>query len=228
MLKKLFVAVAVLALAAPAFALVASKDGSVVTIPNGTPVDQPMGDRTDVMYNTGGAWDTVCTSNGSASGWSYYQMNVWTNTTGEPQTLVELGFPTNEYSSDPIAMPVEWNVDLNQTSIYNIINPYSHAWDGVGTFYPAGAPDTSPPTVYSIIDCSGAGLVLPDTQSMVWGYENAGLCGQISYNGVETIGWYVSYWDSDVPYGRTGVQRFKSVGFTAAEESSLSQVKSLY
>ncbi len=228
MLKKLFVAFAILAIAAPAFALVASKDGSVVTIPNGTAVDQPIGDRTDVMYNTGGAMNTPATTNGSASGWAYYTLHIWTNNTGEPQTLVELGFPTNEYSSDPIVMPVEWNVDLNQTSIYNVTNPYTWAWDGVGTFYPAGVIDTSPPTVYSIIDISGEGLVLPAGQSMAWGYENAGLCGQISYNGVETIGWYVSYWDSDVGYGRTGLQQFKSLGFTATEEATLSQVKSLY
>jgi hypothetical protein len=99
----------------------------------------------------------------------------------------------------------------------------------VGTFYPAGLPDTSPPTVYSVIDISGEGLVLPIGQSMCWGYENAGLCGQISYNGVETVGWYVNYWDSDAPYGRTGLQQFKGdYGIIANEESSLSQVKSLY
>ena len=228
MLKKLFVALTILALAAPAFAFVASKDGSVVITPNGTPVDQPLGDRTDVMYNTGGAMNTPATTAGSASGWAYYTLHIWSNTTGEPQTLVELGFPTNQLSTEPIAMPVEWNVDLNQTSVYNVTNPYSWGWDGVGTFYPAGAPDTSPPTVYSIIDISGEGLVLPAGQSMAWGYENAGLCGQISYNGVETIGWYVSYWDSDVGYGRTGLQQFKSLGSVATEENSLSQVKSLY
>jgi len=83
--------------------------------------------------------------------------------------------------------------------------------------------------VYSIIDISGEGLILPAGQSMVWGYENAGLCGQISYNGVETIGWYVSYWDSDVNYGRTGLQQFTADYLTTAtDEATLSQVKSVY
>jgi len=228
MLKKLFVAFAILALAAPAFALVASKDGSMVTTPNGSPVDQPIGDRALVEYNTGGAWATASTTNGSASGWCYYIMHVWTNTTGQPVQLIELGFPTNQYSTEPIAMPVEWNVDLNQTSIYNITDPYSWGWDGVGTFYPTGVIDTSPPTVYSDINVTGSALILSAGQSMVWGYENAGLCGQINYNGVETVGWYVSYWDSDVGYGRTAVQRFKADPPVATEENSLSQVKSLY
>jgi hypothetical protein len=228
MLKKLFVAFAILALAAPAFALVASKDGSMVTTPNGSPVDQPIGDRALVEYNTGGAWATAATTNGSASGWAYYTMHVWTNTAGQTVQLTELGFPTNEYSTDPIVMPVEWNVDLNNNDVYSIVNPYSHAWDGVGTFYPAGLPDTSPPTVYSDIDVTGAALLLAPAVSMVWGYENAGLCGQIAYNGVETVGWYVSFWDSDAPYSRTGLQRFKADPPVATEENSLSQVKSLY
>ncbi len=229
MLKKLFVAFAILALAAPAFALVVSRDGSVEIPSNSTPMDQPLGDRADVEYNTGGAMFTAATTAGNASGWSYYTMHVYTNTGADGLSLLELGFPTNENSADPIAMPVEWNIDLGNGNIYSIVNPYTHAWDGVGTFYPAGLPDTSPPSVYSIIDISGEGLVLPMGQSMCWGYENAGLCGQISYNGVETIGWYVSFWDSDAPYARTGLQQFKGdYGIIANEESSLSQVKSLY
>jgi len=229
MLRKLVVALAVLAIAAPAFALVASKDGSVVTTPNSNPIDQPLGDRADVEYNTGGAMFTPSTLNGSASGWAYYTMAVYTNAAAQDIEFLELGFPTNEYSSDPIAMPVEWNIDLNNNSVLSIVNPYSHAWDGVGTFYPTGAADTSPPDTYTVVDISANNLVLPAGVAMVWGYENAGLCGQIDYNGVETVGWYVSYWDSDAPYGRTGLQQFTADYLTtAAEEATVSQVKSLY
>ncbi len=229
MLRKLVVALAVLAIAAPAFAFVASKDGSVVIIPNSSPVDQPLGDRADVEYNTGGAMFTPATTAGNASGWAYYTMNVYTNGAAQDIEFLELGFPTNENSADPIVMPVEWNIDLNNNDVYSVADPYTHAWDGVGTFTPTGVIDTSPPTVYSVVDVSAANLVLPAGASMVWGYENAGLCGQITFNGVETIGWYVSFWDSDEPYGRTGLQQFTADYLTTAtEEATLSQVKSLY
>jgi hypothetical protein len=229
MLRKLVVALAVLAIAAPAFAFVASKDGSMVTTPNSSPVDQPLGDRADVEFNTGGAMGTPATTAGSASGWAYYTMNVYTNGAAQDIKFLELGFPTNAYSTDPIALPVEWNIDLNNNDVYSVVNPYSHAWDGVGTFTPTGVIDTSPPTVYSLIDISANNIVLPAGASMVWGYENAGLCGQIAYNGVETIGWYVSYWDSDVSYSRTGLQQFKADYLTTAtDDATMSQVKSLY
>ena len=68
-----------------------------------------------------------------------------------------------------------------------------------------------------------------DGDLLYWGYENAGLCGQVEYSGVETIGWYVSYWDSDVPYGRTSLMQFRAVTpTTPTEERSLSAIKSLY
>ena len=229
MLRKLVVALAVLAIAVPAFAFVASKDGSMVIIPNGSPVDQPLGDRADVEFNTGGAMFTPATTAGSASGWAYYTMHVYTNTAAQDIKLLDVGFPTNQLSTEPIAMPVEWNVDLNNNDVYSIVNPYTHAWDGVGTFTPTGVIDTSPPTVYTVVDIAAENLVLPAGATMVWGYENAGLCGQISSNGVETIGWYVNLWDSDLPYGRTGLQQFSADYLTTAtEEASLSQVKSLY
>jgi hypothetical protein len=167
MLRKLVVALAVLAIAAPAFALVASKDGSMVTTPNGSPVDQPLGDRADVEFNTGGAMFTAATTNGSASGWAYYTVHVYTNTAAQDLAFLELGFPTNEYSADPIVMPVEWNIDLNNGDYMTVINPYTHAWDGVGTFYPTGVVDTSPPTVYSVIDIAANNLVLPAGAAMV-------------------------------------------------------------
>ena len=64
---------------------------------------------------------------------------------------------------------------------------------------------------------------------MVWGYENAGLCGQTSFNGVVTIGWYIDAWDPDDSYGRTGLLQFTADYLTtAADDASLSQVKSLY
>lgn len=228
-MKKLFVAIAILALAAPAFALVASRDGLQVTTANSTPVDQPLGDRADVEFNTGGSMFFAPTTNGSASGWSYYIEHIWSNTTGFPLMLLELGFPTNEYSTDPIAIPVDWTVDLDNSNIFSIADPYTYAWDGLGTFTPVGIIDTSPPTEYTVVDVSGEGLVLDMGQSMIWGYENAGLCGQTDFNGEITYGLYQGFWDDDSLYGRTALQQFTAdYAGTAAEDATLSQVKSLY
>ncbi|MCB1161464.1 MAG: hypothetical protein R3C71_10910 [Candidatus Krumholzibacteriia bacterium] len=229
MLRKLVVALVVLAMAAPAFALVASKDGLVITTQNNNPVNQPLGDRDDVEFNTGGSMFFPPDTNGSASGWYYYVEHVYTNNGADALMLNSLGFPTNYYSQDPIDLPVDWTIDLDNNSVYSITNPYTWAWDGLGQFTPTGADDTSPPDTYTVIDITGAGLMLAAGQSMVWGYENAGLAGQTGVTGQETIGWYVDFWDSDIAYSRTALMQFTGdYATTAAEESSLSQVKSLY
>ena len=138
MLKKLVVAFAIMAIAAPAFAFVASKDGLTIHTPNNNPVDQPLGDRADVEYNTGGAMFFAPTTAGTATGWSFYIAHIYTNTAAQDLGLLELGFPTNEDSTDPIAVPVDWTVALNNCDIYSIADPYTYAWDGLGTFTPAG------------------------------------------------------------------------------------------
>ena len=225
MLKKLLVVLAILALAAPAFALVASKDGTVITDPT-TPNDATSA-RSAFEFNTGGAWDFPPTTNGSASGWSYYIIPVFTNETGGDLMLSELGFPTNEYTADPIPVPVEWNIYFG-SNYMDITDPYTFAWTYMGTFMPLGAIDTSPPDTYTPVDVTGEGIVLPDGATMVWGYENAGLCGQTDFNGVVTIGWYVSYWDPDDTYGRTGLMQFGAGAGTAAMDASMGAVKALY
>lgn len=229
MLKKLVVAVAIMALAAPAFALVASKDGLTITTANSNPVDQPLGDRADVEFNTGGTMFFAPTTNGSASGWSFYIAHVYTNAGTMDLGLLELGFPTNEYSTDPIAIPVDWTIDLDNADVLSIADPYTYAWDGLGTFTPAGVIDTSPPDTYTIVDVSGESLILGAGQSMVWGYENAGLCGQTDFNGEITWGLYQGFWDDDSLYGRTALMQFTGDYITtASEDNSLSSVKSLY
>jgi hypothetical protein len=229
MLKKLVVAFAIMAIAAPAFAFVASKDGLTIHTPNNNPVDQPLGDRADVEYNTGGAMFFAPTTAGTATGWSFYIAHIYTNTAAQDLGLLELGFPTNEDSTDPIAVPVDWTVALNNSDIFSIADPYTYAWDGLGTFTPAGVIDTSPPDTYSVVDISAEGLILAAGASMIWGYENAGLCGQTDFNGEITYGLYMGFWDDDSLYGRTALQQFTgNYTTTASEDATLSQVKSLY
>lgn len=189
----------------------------------------PLGPLPDIAFNTGGEMFMPPTLNGSASGWSYYILHKFTPPFEWWWIVDSFGFPTNEYSSDPIAMPVEWVADAWVNDIYAIDNPYTYGWAWRGDFYPAGAPDTSPPDTYTIVNPMSEGVYIGWNQTLVWGYENAGLCGQVEYSGVETIGWYVSYWDSDVPYGRTSLMQLTAFGNGSATEArSLSAIKSLY
>ncbi len=233
-MKRLFTALSLAACAAmvvagPATAGVISRaevlPGSPADI---VPPPLPEGAR-DIRFNTGGEMFTPATANGSASGWSYYILHEYVPTSSFWWNIETFGFPTNQYSSDPIEMPVEWVADSWVGDIYAIDNPYSYPWPWRGDFYPAGDPDTSPPDTYTIVNVLGLGVYVAWDQTFVWGYENAGLCGQVSYNGVETIGWYVSYWDSDAPYGRTALMQFTAIGvWSPIEQRSLSAIKSLY
>lgn len=64
---------------------------------------------------------------------------------------------------------------------------------------------------------------------MIWGYENAGLCGMAPYSGVETFGWYLGYWASDAEYGRTALMQFMAVpACVPVAERSLSAIKAHY
>ncbi|MBM4119005.1 hypothetical protein FJ251_14975 [bacterium] len=180
----------------------------------------------EVAFNTGGAMFTPPAYGGTASGWGYYILHEYCFPYG--MLVGRFGFPTNEYSGDPIAMPVEWVIDCEVGDIYAIVNPYIHDWTWRGTFYPAGDPDTSPPDTYTVVNVSGLCIFVQAGETMVWGYENAGLCGTIVYNGVETICWYVSYWDSDAPYGYTSLMQFEAWDCTPTAERSLSAIKSLY
>jgi hypothetical protein len=185
----------------------------------------------NLYFNTGGAAFTPPTIGGSASGWAYYVVHEYHCSDDHNWYVFTFDFPTNEYSTDPIAIPVEWVADCNVGSIEAILSPYSHDWQWRGTFYPAGAPDTSPPDTYTRVWPLDSGAVIyfgPQHPTMVWGYENAGLCGMISYNGVETVGWYVNYWDSDAPYGRTALLQFIADYSTPTESRSMSAIKSLY
>jgi hypothetical protein len=178
----------------------------------------------EIAFNTGGEMFTPPTYGGTASGWAYYILHEYCFPLG--LTVARFGFPTNQYSSDPIPMPVEWVADCEVGDIYAISSPYSFDWTWRGTFYPAGDPDTSPPDTYTVVGTSY--FWVSEGQTMVWGYENAGLCGLVEYNGVETIGWYMNYWDSDAPYGRTSLMQFTAYDPTPTAERSLSAIKSLY
>lgn len=229
MLKKLLVAAAILALAAPVFA-VTSKDGLVQSSNDINPVESSSV-RADVEFNTGGVMNLVPDALGSATGWAYFSAHMYTNGGGMALNLLELAFPTCENSTDPIALPVLWFVTAATGDItVDIGDPYTATYDFSGTFYPTNLIDSlAGDLVYDAVDVTGEAITLADAASMWWGYENAGLQGMTSFVAEQTWGYWVSFWDDDSFYGRTALMQFMGdYGTTATDASTISQVKSLY
>ncbi len=230
MLRKLVLTFAILTLAIPAFALGIDKDTYVPQQHDGSGVDV-ISSREDVVYNTGGAVDFVPTTMGAANAWAFWVASAYTNATGFDLELTSLDLPCAEYSSDPIALPVAWGVDLGNADVLSIPDPYGYAWGNAGTFSPVGPADpaSGAELVYTIVDVSADAMVLPDAGSMVWGYENPGLFGMTDFNGVLTYGLYQGAWDPDEAWGITNVYQFKAnYVTTATEDISISNVKALY
>jgi hypothetical protein len=88
---------------------------------------------------------------------------------------------------------------------------------------------TNPPAVYSYIDLTLDWIVVPSGATIYFGYENPGIGGQISANGVETWGWYEGEWDPDSGWGRTAVLQVKANCLpVAAEHLTFSRIKALF
>ena len=113
--------------------------------------------------------------------------------------------------------------------IFGVGDPYAHPWEFRGDFVHSGPFDQFPAITYDYIDVTGDGIVWPSGVSMVWGFENAGVIGQIEGGPMDTYGWWEGLWEPYSNWGRTGVQQvFANYGSTATEEASLSSVKALY
>jgi len=228
MLRKLFVVVAVLALAIPAFSATISRDGTQIAEPNAFGTIPAGGDREDFEFNTAGVINFVPDAGGSASGWCFYQTHVLNNNTGFDISVTEVAACTNQYTGEVIELPVEWVFELN-SGIAGIADPYVQDWDYRGDFMPSGPLDQFPPITYDYIDVTGAGILILNGTNTVWGFENAGVIGQQVGGTMSTYGWWEGVWEPDSNWGRTGVQQVMgNYGQTAADDASFSQVKTLY
>jgi len=224
MLKKLVILMAVMAIAVPAWSAVVSRDGTETDLKPAELVGEVSMVRSDFEYNTGGAIDIICTTSGSEDGWAWYILHLLTNTTGNDLWVKEWGFPCNLGDGGP-ALPVEWVVFAGGLPG----DPYSTAWTYSGDFDPVDTSGTFPATVYTYIDVTTDMVIIPDGVTVAWGYENPGLCGQVSYNGVETFGWYSGMWESDVSWGRTAVMQVKADYYTTpTQDATISAVKALF
>ncbi|MBN2170693.1 MAG: hypothetical protein JW819_05145 [Candidatus Krumholzibacteriota bacterium] len=224
MLKKLVILMAIMAIAVPAWSAVVSRDGTEVDSNPSVLVGEVSIVRSDFEYNTGGAIDVIPTLGGSASGWAWYILHVLTNSTGHDLWVKELGFPCNMGTGE-VTWPVEWVFYAGGLPG----DPYATAWTFSGDFTPVDTGTTLPPTIYTYIDVEADMVILPNGSSWAWGYENPGYCGQVSYNGVETWGWWSGLWESDVSWGRTAVLQIKADYYTTpVQDATISAVKALF
>ncbi len=223
MKKLLLTAFLTLLIAAPAFAVTASKDGTPIDLNPGTP-GEPGNTRAFFEYNTGGTIDYVPTLGGSSDGWAEYGITNITNDTGVDLCVVELSWPCG----GPESGIYGW---LVWTGTGGTIPGAPETADYFGPYTPVDPnPDTFPPTTYTYVDVSAENIPFVANDIIFFGFDNTGMMGQTEYNGVETWGWYGGVWDSDAGWSRTTILQIKAdaCGGVPTEDVSWGRVKTLY
>ncbi len=213
-------------IATPAFALTDSKTGEPVDIIPPDVPGEPSTVRADWEYNTGGSMDFVPDTGGSYDGWGEWFITTAYNDSGQDLVLQEFGWPC----CGPPTETYGWVVWLDMGG-YNPPVGDAYTAEYYGPYTPVDpAPDTFPPTVYTYIDVSGEGIVVPANTYFCFGYDNTGNGGQTSYNGVQTWAWYSGMWDPDESWGRTAILQVKAnySGGTPTELSTWGRVKALF
>ena len=220
-MKKLLTIIGILALMASGVLAadgVCGKEGQTLPVQD-NPAQGNSGTRADVEWNTTGTIDGPATTGGSADGWGPYFITAWTNDTGQDVSIIEFGWPCGGPG------PVDWYVWISET----LPGPVgTETFNGQWT--PASSdPDEFPPSTYSYIDVTAADIMIPTGATFYFGYENPGIGGQITANGVDTWAWYNGAWDPDASWGRTAVLQFKGTfGGVPVQTTTLSQVRSLF
>lgn len=204
-------------------------------LPSGSSIQRELidtrSDRHDLEFNTGGSIDMVPIYSGTASEWSYFTSHVYENWAyGVALIIDEVGFLTNANSTDPIDLPVDWFIHVNMCDPEGIEDPYTHVWTHHGQFNPEGAEDTDPPNTYTIVDVEDEIVHLFYGWCIIWGFENAGLCGMTDFSGETTYGWSGIDWVDESESGKTTLMQFKAYFSTpiAIEENSVSGLKLNY
>lgn len=219
MMKKLILLAGLIALiASSAFAAegIVGKKGETATITDPVAISGG-GMRDDFEYNTGGTIDFACDLGGSSDGWGTHFMAMVNNNTGQDLYLTELSFPCGG------TIPAGWFVSVGAM-------PGDYNTDFMGSFTAADPTEPFPPTVYTYVDISEEGIVVPVGMDVYWGYINPGIGGQTYANGVTTWAWYLGAWDPDSDWGRTAILQIKASydDPVAADSATMSSVKALY
>ena len=226
-MKKLLILVAVLAIAAPAFALTNTKDGADVALTPAGMTSEPSSFRDDFEWSSANVFDEVPTLGGSATGWAEWMLAATQNTLAYDMNVNELSWPCCGAPSELYGWVV-WVGDMG-----GLVPPSGDAYtaDHYGPFTPVDpAPDTFPPVVYTYVDVSAEGVVIPAGNFFVFGYDVTGNGGQIDYNGIETWGWYGGIWESDVSWARTCILQIKGGegGSSPVEGDTWGTIKAMF
>lgn len=155
--------------------------------------------RAMVEYNTAGEVDTPATAAGDRDGWGTEFVTRWDNTTGEDITITEFGWPC-----------AGWWANFWYVWISTELPADPYTLEFYGSFVAAVEDDTEyPPSMYTYIDMTEEGIIIPAGASMYFGYGNPGLAGQVYGSSAPTYSWYEDSWDSDNGFGRTTILQFK-------------------
>jgi FlgD Ig-like domain len=153
----------------------------------------------DVEYSTTGTMDTPATMGGDRDGWGTEFITRWDNMTGSDVLIEEFGWPCGGWWAQ------FWYVWITDT---RPADPYTLEY--YGSFVATSEDDTEwPPSLYTYVNMTDEGIVIPAGASMYFGYGNPGMGGQISSIGIDTYSWLDDAWDTDSDFGRTTVMQFK-------------------
>ncbi len=178
----------------------------------------------DIEYNTGGSTGFVPDLSGSTSGWGEWFLTSYTNDTPDRIQIVEFGFPC---CGNPTA-DFGWVVwtDMSDTGPPSG-NPQTA--DFHGSFTPAEGPGGNP-AVYTFVDMTMVETIITieSDETIVFGYQNTGYGGQTPFNGTETWAWRSNNWEADESHYRTAVLEMKADIWTALQQSTWGEIKSLF
>ena len=153
----------------------------------------------DVEYSTTGTMGTPATHGGDRDGWGTDFITRWDNDTGHDVLIEEFGWPVGGWWAQ------FWYVWISDT-----LPPSPYVLQHYGSYVALSEDDTEyPPSLYTHIDMTAEGIVIPAGASMYFGYGNPGMGGQILFNGVTTYSWLNENWDRDGDFNRTAIIEFR-------------------
>ncbi|HOZ17773.1 MAG TPA: hypothetical protein PLF04_05510 [Candidatus Fermentibacter daniensis] len=177
-------------------------------------------------YNTGGTLGMLPTLAGSSTGWAEYFVVTLQNTTVYPLRIMELRFPC----CGPQTSAYGWVV---WTGLSGLVPPAGDPTTAqyYGQFTPAipSGGSASDITEYTVVDLSlEEMIIIAPGEYWCFGYDNTQLGGQTTFNGVVTYGWYEGSWDSDQPWGRTGLLEFAAYYWMSLDQATWAQIKASF
>ena len=178
---------------------------------------------TDFNYNTGGYVGYVPELAGSATGWGEWFITSFTNVTGTPLKIVEFGFPCCGVPTGSFGWII-WT-DMPDTGP-PIVSPENCNFHG--SFTPVEGPGGDS-TVYTYVDiASVADVIFNPGETIVFGYQNTGYGGQTPFNGTDTWSWHHNNWESDASHYRTAVLEMKANIWSALEQTTWGELKTVF